>query len=77
MTATSPYLNAAARRASIQCVTLRAPVYATTNEWQHRFSRGISDGIPLEKTPAIEPLWKAWAAAALTFLTIAIFVVIT
>lgn len=67
MTATSPYLNAAARRASIQCVTLRAPVYATTCEHQYRFSRSRSDRLPLEPTPPVESWGKAAIGGALIF----------
>ena len=72
MTATSPYLNAAARRASLQIVPLRAPVYATTAEFPHRFSRSLSDGLPLEKTKPIEPMWHSVLAGILTFIAIAI-----
>lgn len=59
MRATSPYLNAAARRASIQIVPLRAPVYATTAEFPQRYARARTDGLPLEKTPPLEPYWKS------------------
>ena len=70
-------LHAAAMRASIQIVPLRAPVYATTAEFPSRFSRARSDGLPLEKTPPLNPAWKDWLAGALTLFAIAIVVILT
>jgi hypothetical protein len=73
----SPYLHAAARRASIQIIPLRAPVYATTAEFPHRFARSRTDGLPLEKTKPISPAWKDWLAGVLTLFAIAIVVILT
>lgn len=68
---TSPYLAAAARRISIQAITLRAPVYATTCEHQYRFARSRTDGLPLEKSPPVE----SWGKAAIGgFLIFAVFI---
>ena len=73
----SPYLAAAARRASIQCATLRAPVYATTAQFQHRFARSRSDGLPLEKSPPVESWGKAAIGGALTAFAIFVILVLT
>lgn len=62
----SPYLVAAARRASIQPSTLTTIVGADYR-YQHRFARARSDGLPLEKTPPLSPAWKDWLAGALIF----------
>jgi len=67
MTATSPYLNAAARRISAQIIPLRAPVYATTAQFPQKFARSRTDGLPLEKTAPISPAWKDSLAGALIF----------
>lgn len=63
----SPYLAASARRISAQIIPLRAPVYAVTCEHQHRFSRGISDGIALEPTQPVESWGKAFVGGLLIF----------
>jgi hypothetical protein len=70
-------LHHAARRASIQIGTLRAPVYATTAEFPQRYARTRTDGLPLEKTPPIEPMWHSVLAGLLTLFAIAIMVIIT
>lgn len=70
-------LHHAARKASIQIGPLRAPVYATTAEFPQRYARARTDGLPLEKTKPIEPMWHSVVAGVLTFLAIAILVIIT
>lgn len=75
----SPYLHAAARRVSIQSITAPCLVgsLADHNPSHYRFPRVQTDKTPLEKTgPAIEPLWHSWLAGALTFLAIAIVLVV-
>jgi len=74
--ATSPYLAAAARRVSLQIVPMRAPVYATTCEHPYRFARSRSDGLPLEKSKPVAPLWKDILAGVLTMFAIAVVVVV-
>lgn len=61
-----------AAKCSIQIVPLRAPVYATTAEFPQKFSRTRSDGLPLEKTKPIEPMWHSVLAGLLTLFAIAI-----
>lgn len=75
----SPYLQAAARRASAQIIPLRplAPVYATTAQFPSRFSRSRSDNLPLEKSPPIESWGKGFVAALLTAIAIFIVLVVT
>lgn len=65
----SPYLQHAARRISAQIIPIRplATVHATTAEFPHRYSRCISDGLPLEKSPPIESWGKAFVGGALIF----------
>lgn len=59
-------LHAHARRASIQFVTAPS-IVGVDYRHQHKFSREISDGLPLEKTPPLSPAWKDWLAGALIF----------
>lgn len=74
----STYLRTAAARASIQIAPAPCMVgsLAEYKASDYVFSRKQSDNIPLEKSPGLEPLWHSWLAGALTFLAIAIVLVI-
>lgn len=76
---TSPYLVAAARRASVQMKTLvMVGSQAPYRRSDYQFPRVQTDPTPLERTgPAFEPLWHSWLAGALTLFAIAVVVVLT
>lgn len=78
MKATSPYLNAAARRISVQFSTAPCLVgsLAEYNPSHYRFSRVQTDPAELEKTPPLEPAWHSWLAGGLTLFAIAVVVVL-
>lgn len=78
MKATSPYLNAAARRISVQFNTAPCLVgsLAEHNPSHYRFPRVQTDKTPLEKSPPVAPLWKDILAGVLTMFAIAVVVVI-
>lgn len=71
----SPYLVHSARRASISIQPTRPIIGIVANE-QMRFAREITDGIRIEPSPPLEPLWKSIVAGALTALAIVIVIVV-
>lgn len=63
---TSPYLVAAARRASIQ-LSPAPSIVGVDYRHQHRFARERTDRLPLEKTAPVESWGKAAIGGILMF----------
>ena len=55
---------------------MHKPDIGSCGYYQDRFSREITDGIPIEPTKPIEPLWKSIVAGVFLILFMAVVIVV-